>query len=133
MSEGPTTDPSEARRQRLANRWRDRETEAPESPEPEPEPAVPPAAPPPAAAGAGRGKVAGKEKLQAYVDFALGNDARNAWWHTRNQPEGSETFSEFIAAAVEAHIVHMADLYNSGSPFPDRPRKDLPPGRPVRS
>jgi len=131
MSEGPTSDPSEARRRRLADRWQNRDSA---DPDPAPAEASQPSSPPPAAAGsAGRGKVAGKEKLQAYVDLELGNAARNAWWHTRNQPEGAETFSEFVAVAVEAHIAHLAELYNSGSPFPERPRKDLPPGRPVRS
>lgn len=72
-------------------------------------------------------------KLQTYVDAALSDRAKNAWWHTRNQPNGFETFSDLVEDAVVRATSELEQRHNGGKPFPARPeragRGGRPPGR----
>jgi hypothetical protein len=106
-------DPGAERRKRLAGRFSEPEKQTPE-PKPEAE-ADPPG---------------GKVKLQPYVAADLAEAARNAWWHTRNQPEGFETFSDLMEAALADKVRELEEQYNDGRPFEPRPRRRLRAGRP---
>lgn len=138
-------DPATARRSRLTNRWRNSEVQEPQpqgagptDPDDKKEETVQSAvADPPNAeeqqkpARQPRGKVAGKEKLQPYVTEEIAERARNAWWRTRSNDDGYETFSDLIEAAILAKVEEMENHFNGGQPFEPRPRKRLSSGRPI--
>jgi hypothetical protein len=143
----PPVDPAEARRRRLAGRFSGdtSPSKAPESQPPAaeetPKEDIPVAAPvateaatssgaPPSSRPA-KGRVAGKEKLQPYVANDVAEAARNAWWHTRNQAQGYETFSDLIEDAIREKVAGMETEFNDGQPFPTRPRQRLRAGRPT--
>lgn len=73
---------------------------------------------------------AAKVKLQAYVWPELSERARNAWWHTRNEPSGFETLSDLVEAAVREMTERLEREHNGGKEFPVRPERSGRGGRP---
>lgn len=77
-----------------------------------------------------RGSGPARVKVQSYMTAEVAERAKNAWWWSRNEPDGFETFSDLVEDAVQRAMVDLEQRHNDGRPFPARPARSSRGGRP---
>lgn len=55
---------------------------------------------------------------------------RNAQWHTQAQPDGYDSISELVTAALWQVVIDLEERHNGGQPFPDIPERNRPKAGP---
>lgn len=65
-----------------------------------------------------------------YLEDDLHFRMRNAWWHTQAKPDGFDSISDLVTAALWPLVEDLERRYNQGEPFPEIPDRSRPKAGP---